>query len=92
MTYVISIYRVGYLPEGEPYATESLSDALSVFRSEIRNTIDSIEDDADFLAADTALHTANVDAKAREALGIVGAYYYDAAGYRHAVEVYSLIP
>lgn len=84
--YVISIYRPGYLSEGEPYCTESLSDALSVLRSEIRNTIDAIADDSEFLAADTALHVADVDAKARDALNAGYAYYYDVAGYRHAIE------
>jgi hypothetical protein len=89
MTYVISIYRVGYLPEGEPYATESLDDALSVLKSEIRNTIDSIADDGEFLAADTELHAADIDAKARDALKIGNVlYYYDVAGYRHALEVF----
>lgn len=89
MTYTVSIYRVGYLPEGEPYCTENLSDAIDVLRSEIRNTIDSIEDDSAFLAADTALHVADIDTKARDAFkaGHV-LYYYDAAGYRHALEVF----
>lgn len=89
MTYVVSIYRLGYLPEGEPYATESLDDAIGVLVSEIRNTVDSIEDDSEFLAADTELHVADVDGKARDALraGHV-LYYYDAAGYRHALEVF----
>jgi len=86
--YVVSIYRIGYLPEGEPYCTENLSDALSVLKSEIRNTIDSIEDDSEFLAADTELHVADVDGKARDALNAGYAYYYDAAGYRHALEVF----
>lgn len=86
--YVVSVYRPGYLSEGEPYVTESLEDAIGVLVSEIRDTIDSIEDDAEFLAADTALHTANLDAKAREALTRPGGYgyTYDVAGYRHAIE------
>lgn len=88
MTYVVSIYQPGFLPQGEPYATESLDDALSVFKSEIRNTIDAIEDDAEFLAADTELHAADVDAKARDALNAGYAYYCDVAGYRHALEVF----
>lgn len=88
MRYVISIYRPGYLSEGEPYATESLDDAISVLVSEIRNTVDSIADDAEFLAADTELHVADVDGKARDALNAGYAYYYDAAGYRHALEVF----
>lgn len=91
MTYVISIYQLGYLPEGEPYATESLDDALNVLRSEIRNTIDAIEDDGEFLDADTALHVADVDGKARESMRIGQAYagyYYDVAGYRHSLAAY----
>lgn len=90
MTYVVSIYRPGFLPEGEPYETESLSDALSVFVSEVRNTVDSIEDDGEFLAADTALHVADIDTKARDALNAGYPYYYDVAGYRHALEIYPL--
>lgn len=88
MRYVVSIYRIGYLPEGEPYCTENLSDALAVLVSEVRNTVDSIADDGEFLAADTALHVADVNTKAREALNAGYPYYYDAAGYRHALEVF----
>lgn len=43
MRYVITIYRPGYLSEGEPYVTNSL------------------EDDGEFLDADTALHVADID-------------------------------
>lgn len=86
--YVVSVYRPGYLSEGEPYVTESLEDALNVLVSEIRDTIDAIEDDGEFLEADAALHVAGVRVKAAEALQVVGAYYYDAAGYRHAIESY----
>jgi hypothetical protein len=92
MRYTVSIYRPGYLSEGEPYITESLDDAIHVFASEIRNTVDSIADDAEFLEADTALHTADVDVKAREALTSGRGFYYDAAGYRHALEPYPLYP
>lgn len=86
--YVVSIYHPGYLSEGEPYVTESLEDAIGVLVSEIRDTIDSIEDDAEFLAADTELHVADVDGKARDALNAGYPYYYDAAGYRHALELF----
>lgn len=88
--YIVSVYRPGYLSEGEPYVTESFEDALNVLRSEIRETIDGIEDDSAFLAADTALHVADVPTKAREALALWGRYYYDVAGYRHAAETYVL--
>lgn len=88
MTYVVSIYQLGFLAHGEPYETESLSDALSVLKSEIRNTIDSIADDSEFLAADTALRVADIDTKARDALNAGYPYYYDVAGYRHALEIF----
>lgn len=86
MTYVVSIYRPGFLPQGEPYETESLDDAISVFVSEVRNTVDSILTGWEFLAAVTELDAADVDAKARDALNAGYAYYYDVAGYRHAIE------
>lgn len=89
-TYVISIYRPGYLSEGEPYCTSSLDSAVQVLVSEVRETIDSIADDGEFLDAATALHVADVDTKARKALQAGHSYYYDAAGYRHAVEIYPL--
>jgi hypothetical protein len=88
MAYVISTYRPGYLPENEPHTTESIDNAIRILISEISATIDIIEDDGEFLDADTALHVASVDTKARAALTVNGAYYYDVAGYRHAVETY----
>ena len=88
--YVVSVYRTGYLPEGEPYVTDDLASAIGVLVSEIRETIDGIANDGEFLNADTALHVADVPAKAREALTLEGFYYYDAAGYRHAIEEYTL--
>lgn len=86
--YVVSTYIPGYLPESEPYSTNDIDDAINVLISEIRNTIDAIADDGEFLAADTALHTAGIDAKARDALKLTGVYFYDTAGYRHAIEAY----
>lgn len=86
--YVVSVYRLGYLSEGEPYFTEDMSGAIGVLVSEIRDTIDAIEDDGEFLEADTALHVAGVPTKAAEAIIREGCYYYDAAGYRHAIESY----
>lgn len=88
MAYVITTYLPGYLPENEPYTTESIDNAIRILMSEIRHTIDAIEDDGEYLEADTALHIAAVDTKAREALAAHGVYYYDTAGYRHAVEVF----
>lgn len=88
--YVVSIYRPGYLSEGEPYITENRDDAVSVLVSEIRETVDGIQDDGEFLDADTLLHLADVPARAREALTLDGCYYYDAAGYRHAIEAYAV--
>lgn len=84
--YVISIYRPGYLSEGEPYITDDKVGAVNVLVSEIRETIDGIEDDGEFPEADTALHRANVPDAAREALTLDGCFYYDVAGYRHAIE------
>lgn len=88
--YVVSIYRPGYLSDGEPYFTDNLVSAIGVLVSEIRETIDGIEDDGEFLKADTALHVADVPGKAREALTLDGCYYYDVAGYRHSIETYTL--
>lgn len=88
--YVVSIYRPGYLSEGEPYITDDRVGAVNVLVSEIRETIDGIEDDGEYLKADTALHRANVPDAAREALTLAGCYYYDVAGYRHAIEAYAL--
>lgn len=87
--YVVSVYRPGYLSEGEPYVTEYIARAISVLVAEIRETIDGIEDDGEFLEADTALHVAGVPTKAAEAIIREGCYYYDAAGYRHAIETYT---
>lgn len=88
MRYIVSVYKPGYLPENEPYTTESIDNAIRILMAEIRATIDAIEDDGEYLDADTALHVVAVDVKAREALAAHGVYYYDAAGYRHAVEVF----
>lgn len=91
--YVVSVYRPGYLPVGESYFTDNLVSAIGVLVSEIRDTIDGIADDGEFLEADTALHVADVPSAAREAMRIGGnyaGYCYDVAGYRHAIEAYGL--
>lgn len=88
--YVVSVYRPGYLPVGDPYTTTDREGAINVLVSEIRDTIDALDDDGEFLEADTALHVADVPSKAREALTLEGCYYYDVAGYRHAIEEYVL--
>lgn len=88
--YVVSVYRPGYLPVGDPYTTTDRDGAIGVLGSEIRDTIDAIADDGEFLEADTALHVADVPGKAREALTLEGCYYYDVAEYRHSIEEYAL--
>lgn len=50
----------GYLPEGDLYCTNDPANALDAWRTDVRNVLDSIEDDGDFLDHDTKQNTVTV--------------------------------
>jgi hypothetical protein len=66
MGYTVGNNTPGYLPDtDEPLAWYSdLDDAIQAWRDEVRYYLDDLDDDGDFLEADTALHvTSDEDVK-----------------------------